>query len=76
MSLWWCISFGALGLFATLYFGRNDFLQKPERLNVRDTPLLQSKKVSSSEDFSKMSNYQVDELPQEDVVYGGIRRLS
>ena len=39
MTLWWIIGLGGVSFFATLFFGRNDFFKKPERLNVRDTPL-------------------------------------
>jgi len=39
MTLWWIIGLGGVSFFAALFFGRNEFLNKPERLNVRDTPL-------------------------------------
>ena len=74
MTLWWIVGLGGVSFFALLFFSRNEFFQKPDRLNVRDTPLYKAIGRASRRD--KRTEYEIDELPQEDVVYSGIRRLS
>ena len=76
MTLWWMISLGGVSFFATLFFGRNDFFKKPDRLNVRDTPLYKPLVGDATDKELKQQHYELDELPQEDVVYSGIRRLN
>ena len=74
MTLWWIVGLGGVCFFALLFFSRNDFFLKPERLNVRDTPLYKFEGKNLRQ--NKRTEYEIDELPQEDVVYSGIRRLS
>jgi len=42
----WFISYFSVGVLATLLFGRNEFCDKPTRLNVRDTPLYKAQTLN------------------------------
>ncbi len=63
ITAWWFISFGALGLFATLFFARNEFFEKPKRLNVRDTPLYKPSTTADRLKLSRSAEYEMEDLP-------------
>lgn len=71
MTLWWLVSFFALTLLVAVLASRIKGVEKPSKINVRDTPL-------QAISLKKVTDERRDLIqPQaEDVVYNGIRLIS
>ena len=71
MTLWWLVSFFILTLLVAALASRIKGVEKPSKINVRDTPLqaLNYKKVTDE-------RRNLIQPQAEDVVYNGIRLIS
>lgn len=74
MSILWFLSFFTLFFLIALIFSRNKWLEKPDRIDVRQTPLYEPRTQGQR---IKIFNENLDEeYPREDVIYGALRRIN
>lgn len=74
MSILWFLTFFALAAWASLVWNRNKFLVKPQRYDVRQTRLYEQSTIGQR--IKIFEQDLEDEYPREDIIYGGIRRIS
>lgn len=78
-TLIWFFSIGSLLYFTIILLGRAPVLGKPDRLNVRDTPLRLPESLKSryqgGSSFQSEGDTLLIEKNREDLVYGALRRL-
>jgi len=74
MSIIWFICFFAIFFLFALLFSRNKFLEKPDRQDVRTTPLYrprtQGQRIKTENEDLNQAN------PKEDIIIGALRRLN
>jgi hypothetical protein len=74
MSIIWFICFFAIFFLFALLFSRNKFMEKPNRHDVRTTPLYRPRTQGQR---IKTENENLDEAnPKEDIIIGALRRLN
>lgn len=61
-------------MWASMVWSRNKFLVKPQRFDVRQTKLYEQRTVGQR--FKIFEEDLEDEYPREDIIYGGIKRIS
>jgi len=74
MSAIWFICFFTIFFLFPLLFSRNKFVEKPNRIDVRQTPLYEPRSLLAR--FRLFSLQLDEEFPREDIIYGALRRIN